>query len=146
MPIVQGINKNTPKTALDSLVNGNVKSKNKKILLVEDNPDVLKICSIVLEKEGYTIVKYDNADEAINYIAKNDSIDLLVTDANLPGKSGAELAIEFKKFCTNGKIIVISGFDQDKIGQYFPRESVFMSKPLALSDFTKKVNNILNKL
>lgn len=63
----------------------------KKILLVDDEPDLLEILSIRMESSGYEILRATNGQEALD-IAKKVMPDLLILDVYLPVMNGDEVA------------------------------------------------------
>jgi len=78
----------------------------KKILIVDDEPDILDILKYVLEKEGYKVKKARNGEEAIDR-AYEEKPDLILLDIMMPKKDGIEVCRELrsnKKF--NDTIIV----------------------------------------
>ena len=62
----------------------------KRILIVEDNPSVLKATSYILEKEGYEVLTAVDGLEGLRK-AKEESPDLLILDVMLPGIDGFEI-------------------------------------------------------
>ena len=62
----------------------------KKILIVEDDPGVLRATSFILEKEGYQIITAQDGLEGLKK-AKEDNPDLLILDVMLPGIDGFEI-------------------------------------------------------
>jgi response regulator RpfG family c-di-GMP phosphodiesterase len=71
-------------------------SKQGPILIIEDDTDDKKLLEDALKDIGYSnrIVWYDNTEEAYNYLdTTNDSIFVIFSDINLPGKNG----LDFKK-------------------------------------------------
>lgn len=78
----------------------------KKILIVDDEPDILDILKYVLEKEGYKVKKARNGEEAVDR-AYEEKPDLILLDIMMPKKDGIEVCRELranKKF--NDTIIV----------------------------------------
>ncbi|MGE5280079.1 MAG: response regulator [Deltaproteobacteria bacterium] len=65
--------------------------KNKKILIVDDEPDVLMLLGERLSKAGYNVIKAAGGQEAIE-LAQSDSPDLIVLDIAMPGMDGSEVA------------------------------------------------------
>jgi len=88
-------------------------SKNKTILLVEDNPVNIKITSSILQKEGYKIRHVENGREALEIIDK-ENFDLILMDGEMPIMNGyqATAAIRegsfFKKFKNYKSIPIIA--------------------------------------
>ena len=62
----------------------------KKILIADDEPDILEILSFNLEAEGYEIVTAKNGNEALDK-AKQHMPDLIILDVMMPGKNGIEV-------------------------------------------------------
>jgi two-component system, OmpR family, alkaline phosphatase synthesis response regulator PhoP len=65
-------------------------STTKRILIADDEPDILEILSFNLSAEGYDILTAKNGDEAIE-IAKQSKPDLIILDMMMPGKNGIEV-------------------------------------------------------
>lgn len=67
----------------------------KKILFVDDEPDVLKVVTFRLKKAGYEVVNAINGDEALSWV-KKDKFDLIFLDLRLPGINGMEVCSTIK--------------------------------------------------
>jgi two-component system, response regulator PdtaR len=102
-----------------------------KILLVEDDPIVLRATSDLLSDEGYRVAEAAGCDEAIAYLEAEPDTDVLVTDINLTcegdGMSLAKLAAER---WPHMRIVLVSGEMRPSAGQY-PERAVFFTKPYA---------------
>ena len=61
----------------------------KKILIADDEPDILEIIQFNLQAEGYEVFTAKNGDEAID-MAKKNHPDLIVLDVMMPGKNGID--------------------------------------------------------
>ena len=66
-----------------------------KILVVDDEANMLALCESVLRKEGYVVVCAASAEEALALL-ETDSVDLLIADLRLPGMDGLELVQRVK--------------------------------------------------
>jgi len=62
----------------------------KRILIIEDDPSVLRATSYILEKEGYEVLSAQNGLEGLKK-AKDSNPDLLLLDVMLPGIDGFEI-------------------------------------------------------
>ena len=78
----------------------------KKILVVDDEPDVLKVVSMRLEKTGYEVLRARDGREALD-LARQMSPDLAILDVYLPDINGDDLARIFKKDNTLKQIPII---------------------------------------
>ncbi|QOR73809.1 response regulator transcription factor [Cruoricaptor ignavus] len=68
----------------------------KKILLIDDEQDILEIMSYNLEKEGYEVYMADNGEDGIS-LAKEVIPDLILLDVMMPGKDGIETCKELRQ-------------------------------------------------
>ncbi len=103
------------------------------ILLVDDEPDFLEILGGFLEDEGFSTLRAHNAREALN-ILEYASIDLVLSDINMPGMKGYELLHEVEKKYPSVKRILITAYDirdyftiaqRYEIGNIFPKSTPF---------------------
>ncbi len=65
-------------------------SAEKKVLIADDEPDILEILSFNLKAEGYEVISAKNGDEAID-LAKKHQPNLIILDVMMPGKTGLEV-------------------------------------------------------
>lgn len=80
------------------------------ILVVEDEPAILKLTESLLSLENYNVLTASSLDEAVAWSAKHkNEIDLLITDIRLPEISGVDLAKKLGVDCPQMKIIFMSG-------------------------------------
>jgi two-component system, cell cycle sensor histidine kinase and response regulator CckA len=116
------------------------------VLLAEDEEPVRLYIQKVLESHGYTIVAISNPGDAeIAFSARQEEVDLLLTDVVLPGMSGREFAEKVKKLYPKAKVLYISGYTPNSIvhhGVLDPGVS-FLQKPFALADLLRKVRETL---
>jgi len=90
---------------------------NSKILVIDDDPLVLKSFSMLLSRDGFDVLSASSCDEAIAIIETED-FDLILSDIRMPGKNGIETVSEIQsKLITAGKkdlpIIFITGYAED---------------------------------
>ena len=117
------------------------------ILLVEDEPAILKLCQLMLERNGYVVLAAATAAEAIkkseNY---RGTIDLLVTDVIMPEMNGSELSKKLLSVRPNLKTLFMSGYTADIIANNNLLEIGvnFLQKPVTTKSLTQAVYNTLN--
>lgn len=80
-----------------------------KILLVDDEVNILKVLSAILKKNGYDVYTARAAEEAVDKIAKLSS-DTIITDYKLPGMSGAELLDVLKEKGCRIPVIMLTAY------------------------------------
>lgn len=67
-----------------------VDRNNGRVLIVDDEPNAIKVLSAILSDAGYNVIESQNGEKAIKIISKKD-IDVVVTDLKMPGKDGVQL-------------------------------------------------------
>ena len=73
-----------------------MKKKDIRILLVDDEPDILEIVGYNLSAEGYQVITADNGAEAVK-VAKKKSPHLIILDVMMPGMDGIEACEQMRK-------------------------------------------------
>lgn len=68
----------------------------KRILVVEDNPDNMKLVTWILEDEGYQITPVFNAEDCLK-VTEQEDFDLVLMDISLPGMDGKEATQHLRK-------------------------------------------------
>jgi PAS domain S-box-containing protein len=119
------------------------------ILLVEDQPDILQLCRLMLERSGYTVLAAVGPSEAIELAEQyKDLIVLLVTDVVMPQMNGSDLFKKLQSFCPNLKVLFMSGYTGDFLAQHMKGEKNvnFIEKPFTFALFTGIVRDILKKV
>jgi DNA-binding response OmpR family regulator len=116
----------------------------KKILILDDNEDILEMMKVALEDEGHEVECMINTNDIYKTISHTKP-DLLIVDYILPGINGGELCHQVK---TNPKtehipVIMVSGHQRvlQSLGTY--GADVFIAKPFSLEDIVNNVNNCL---
>jgi PAS domain S-box-containing protein len=85
-----------------------------RILVVEDEPQVLQFVSSQLVSLGYAVTAVSTARDALDLIEQGRCFDLLFTDVVLPqGMSGVELARQAKSLCPELKVLLTSGYSEE---------------------------------
>jgi len=117
------------------------------ILLVEDEPAILNMATLLLTKQGYSVIQANSAKEALR-LAKERAgeIHLLMTDVVMPDMNGRDLAKSLQTFCPLLKCLFMSGYTADVIAQHgVLDEGVhFIQKPFSLPDLKAKVREVLD--
>lgn len=105
-----------------------------RILLVEDDENILLPVCELLETMGHTVTAVSRAEEATPLL-RTQEFDLLFTDVSLPGKSGIELAHQAVQDVPGLRVIIASGHGANvDIGAKGPLDSaVLLPKPYGLS-------------
>jgi DNA-binding NtrC family response regulator len=102
------------------------------VLIVEDEPNMRQALQDILEIAGLKAISAANGEEGIAaFIAHHDEIGLVILDVRLPGKSGADTLKALQAIEPDVKVIVSSGYDENRISPYFKEQPrvVILKKP-----------------
>jgi PAS domain S-box-containing protein len=116
------------------------------ILLVEDEPAMLRVVRAVLERQGYTVLGAGGPDEALQLAReRRDRIDLLITDVVMPGTNGRDLARAMAVECPDLRVLFMSGYTADVIGPSGVLDDGvhFIQKPFSVPALADKIRTIL---
>ena len=117
------------------------------ILLVEDDPQVLRSSQRILEGLGYTLLTAASGGQALE-LAKgvSQAPDLLMTDVVMPGMNGRELAESLLPDFPSIKVIYISGHTGDTVLKAGIRQgqAEFLAKPFSPSELANKIRSVLD--
>ena len=116
------------------------------ILLVEDEPDILNICKLMLENNGYGVLDASAPSDAIRIAREHGSqIHLLITDVVLPEMNGCDLSRQLQSRFPNLKTLFMSGYTTEETnnqGELDP-EVNFIQKPFSLNALLASIHKIL---
>ncbi len=116
------------------------------ILLVEDEPLVLRLGRAVLERGGYTVLAAGTPAEALAIAASYEGdIHLLVTDVVMPGMSGRVLAEQLLRIHAGMKVLYLSGYTDDAVVRHgiLHEEVNFLQKPFHPNALAHQVRELL---
>lgn len=117
------------------------------VLLVEDEPALLRISRTMLERLGYRVLAANSPDEALLLAEKHASdIRLLMTDVVMPEMNGRELAQRLTERYPNLKHLFMSGYTADVIAQHGVLEEGehFIQKPFSSAALAKLLREVLD--
>jgi PAS domain S-box-containing protein len=124
------------------------RARNETVLLVEDEPSVRRLASLELRELGYNVMEAAGGDEALELARQRDTegVDLLLTDVVMPQMSGKELADKIRAAHPRTKVLFISGYTDDVLGQkdITNRDAALLQKPFNRSALAHKVREVLD--
>ncbi len=121
----------------------------KKILVVDDEPDLVELVSYNLRKEGFKVSSSSNGEDALEKVRK-DGYDLLILDLMLPGIQGAELCRMLRSDPKTEALPIImltaKGELADKIRGLETGADDYMTKPFSPKELVARVNAVLRRM
>ena len=117
------------------------------ILLVEDETNLRYLARQFLEKQGYKVVEAADGAVAMQIaVAHEGTIHLLLTDVIMPGMNGRELAQRISEIRPNVKVLYMSGYTENVIGQNGTLDAGIrlLQKPFNLRDLKDLVREVLD--
>ena len=118
------------------------------VLVVEDQAEVRRLTTRVLEARGYTVLAAGGGGEAVqlaqHYLKR---IDLLLTDVVMPGINGREVAVRLTAQRRDLKVLFVSGYTGEAIRQHGLLEmgAAFLQKPFTPDGLARKVRDVLDR-
>ncbi|MGM0599742.1 MAG: PAS domain S-box protein, partial [Candidatus Rifleibacteriota bacterium] len=123
------------------------KGNKETILVVEDEPMILKLTEKILSKMNYNIITAETPESALKTSARHsDTISLLITDVVMPKMNGKKLAKKIQARNPDIKVLFMSGYTADVIVEHgvLSNGIHFIQKPFSKNDLAAKVHEILN--
>ena len=117
------------------------------ILLVEDEPALLRLATVMLESLGYRVLRSGSPKEALALAQTHEGeINLLITDVVMPQMNGRELASQLKQALPGLKCLFMSGYPASMITYHgVLGEAVrFIQKPFSRLEIANKVREALD--
>lgn len=127
----------------------------KKVIVVDDDPDVILFNQTVVEESGYTALVATNGEEALAII-KEEKPDLILLDILMPRQSGIRLYRELKNddSLQHIPVIIVSGIARKTFlqsqkaltefgGAEVPEPEVYLEKPVEPEELAAKIKSIL---
>ncbi|WP_299127466.1 response regulator transcription factor [uncultured Winogradskyella sp.] len=126
-----------------------MKKKNIKILLVDDEPDILEIVGFNLSSEGYQVLTAENGVEAVE-MAKKYKPHLIILDVMMPEMDGIEACERIRQDSSLNDIIITfltaRGEDYSQVAGFDAGADDYITKPIKPKVLISKVKSLLRRL
>jgi DNA-binding response OmpR family regulator len=117
-----------------------------KILIVEDDPNLVAVLKYNLVKDGYEVVAADNGAQALD-LARSERPELIILDLMLPQLSGFEVCRILRKEMTVPIIMLTARTDEiDKIVGLEIGADDYMTKPFSMRELLARVHAMLRRV
>ncbi len=114
------------------------------ILLVDDDPFMLRLMNLILQSDGYELIQARSGEEALSAIREHTNVDLVISDVVMPGMNGELLRDTVRRQWPKSKFIVCSGYP-DKCWDLANSDApvTTLSKPFTANVLKQKVREAL---
>jgi two-component system cell cycle sensor histidine kinase/response regulator CckA len=114
------------------------------ILLVEDEATVRAVAERALTRNGYTVLTAENGEAALEILARETGIDLMVSDVVMPTMDGPTTAREARKTHPDLPILFISGYAEEQLRASIDLDRVaFLAKPFSVQALAEAARDAL---
>ena len=114
-----------------------------KVLIVDDEPEIINLIAAFLRRKGnYEVFFASSPQKALEIIKDNPSIDLVISDVEMPGMRGQDLLREIAQISRGTNFILISGYVHEP--QSLPIDIPFIRKPFTANDLLSAVRQVLS--
>lgn len=121
----------------------------KKILIADDEPDILEIIEFNLQQEGYEVITAKNGNEAIER-AKQHEPSLIILDIMMPGKNGIEVCNHLRTLPAFKETLIIFltalGDEVSEIKGLETGADDYLTKPVSPKVLVSKINSLYRRL
>jgi CheY-like chemotaxis protein len=115
--------------------------RGKRILLVEDEPQALSACRMLLEVDEHQVVESPDGLAALERF-KPDEIDLVLTDFRMPRMDGGELTARIKEIAPSTPVVVLTAWPQD-LQPCRTQPDLVVVKPYTFSELRQAIARLL---
>jgi len=117
------------------------------VLLVEDDAPVRYLVQTILTESGYRVLEAADGPSALDVFARHGhEVSLVLTDIVMPHMSGRALVERLRPLAPDLKILFMSGYTSDVIGNHgvFDSSVAFLQKPFAPDELLRRVREVLD--
>ena len=111
------------------------------MLLVEDNDEVGRFSTQILQDLGYETTWAANADEALKLLDEVNGFDVVFSDVVMPGMSGVELGQEIRRLYPELPVVLTSGFSH-VLAEEGRHGFELLQKPYAAEDLSRMLRRV----
>jgi CheY-like chemotaxis protein len=118
-----------------------------RVLLVEDEPEVRRVCALTLQRLGYDVIVADDEDHAVKLCATSERpLDAVVTDVVMPGISGVALVQRLRVLQPGLRALFMSGYTDRQIvdTSSLSELSSFLQKPFTPDGLGQQLRQLLD--
>lgn len=118
----------------------------KKIMVVDDEPKIVKVIADFLKSEGFEVITAENGQQAMN-MAASEKPDLMILDIMLPEQNGFEVCKQIRQGSFNLPIIMLTarGDEIDKLLGLELGADDYITKPFSLRELAARIRAVMRR-
>lgn len=120
----------------------------KRVLLIEDEPNIIEAIRFILSRDGWIVETHSDGATAVAAVSKKGP-DIVILDVMLPGKSGFDILRDLRGDPDHADLPILMltarGQQKDRDMAQAAGVSAFMTKPFSNSDMLDAVNGLVSK-
>jgi CheY-like chemotaxis protein len=118
------------------------------ILYLDDEKALVHLATRMLDSLGYHVLGFTNSADALKAFGENpDRFDLVITDLNMPGASGLEVAGDFLKVRPDVPVVLTSGHVTEYLRQCASKAGIrnILYKPITFDEFSESIHRLVGE-
>lgn len=127
----------------DSLIN--LPTGSETIIFADDEEDIVKMHTEMLEYLGYTVIPAANGQQVLSYLENHlQEVDLVITDQTMPKMTGLELTNKIQRLRSDLPVILCSGYSETVFDKATRQAGInkFLAKPLKMKDLAITIHQV----
>ena len=117
-----------------------------KILIVDDEPDIRRVVSLLLQANGYETVEAADGAAAVKAARRDPEIDLMILDIMMPGMDGIAACRAIRQFSTAPALFLTARTQEaDKAAAYAGGGDDLLGKPFSQTELLRKVASLIRR-
>lgn len=117
-----------------------------KVLIVDDDPNIREVISVLLSSEGYNVDAAENGQMAVDKVVEGNEYDIVCLDIMMPDMDGIEVCNKIRKK-SNVPVLFLTAKsqDKDKVEAYSTGGDDFLVKPFSQTELLMKIKSLIRR-
>ena len=118
----------------------------KNVLVVDDDPNIREVISVLLSSEGYDVEAVENGQKAVEKVYDGGQYDIVCLDIMMPDMDGIEVCTRIRQK-SNVPVLFLTAKsqDQDKVEAYSQGGDDFLVKPFSQTELLMKIKSLIRR-
>lgn len=118
----------------------------RKILIVDDEPDIREILELLLKSNGYKVFSAADGERALELATEKDDLDLIILDIMMPVEDGISVLKKVREFSKVPVLFLTAKIQEsDKLDAYQNGGDDYLTKPFSQNELLMKVKSLIRR-